>query len=512
MIAIGLDYGTTNSLMAVYQEDMTSTRVIRVMKDSSYDDGKEYVRSPKRLLNDIHDLDEPKMIAYITGCVQALCGKLAKKGVNLSDVVFTITVPNAFKDQQCAFLKEAVVAALKKSTENDMRPDSVHVLPEPVAAALYYAYSLRKSGERNQTKYIIVSDMGGGTTDLAVVRVEMSPESLKFKVVCTEHDSHLGGDDIDLGIMDHFRKNYPLADVPDKVLLPFCRHIKERLSVEEVVSDCLLSNEENGDELEMKMERRQLNDIIVRYNYCRGKRFLDVYKKLLGRLRVSLSGVVDKTGMAFDTFVKDNCILLPVGGSSRVPVLRKALSDTFPNAGIFNMATEAGMPNAGLSKSNDEVPQYDSVSRGAAIHSAYQAKLITGFKGKIVVENRTMHKITINYAGDKLITCVPKSMPDGDDYVKVFRPKFLSGDGSTFTLQRLDFYQGGYEDVMDEDTQLMKSVVVEDKIYANGRKEEDIEVVLRFVISQGRLAKIKVFVENGCKDRSDYHKEVHLLG
>ncbi len=505
MIAIGLDYGTTNSLMTVYQADMTSRRVVRVMKDSSYDDGKEYVRSPKRLLNDVHGLDKSKMTTYITSCIRSLCDKLSDMSVNFSDVVFTITVPNAFKDQQCAFLKEAVVNALKQSTGKDMSPDSVHLLPEPVAAALYYAYSQRKAGIGNMTKYVIVSDMGGGTTDLAAVRVEIEPNLLRFNVVCTEHDAHLGGDDIDLGIMDHFRRNYDLSGIPDSTLLPFCRHVKERLSVEDVVSHYLLTEEVSGGELEMKMTRGQLNDIITNYNYSRGKRFQDVYQRLLGRLKTALGVGVGKTGMAFEQFLQDNCILLPVGGSSKIPMLRKTLQDTFRNSRLFELKTEDG-------KSDAQVSKYDSVSRGAAIHSAYQARLISGFKGMIVVENRTMHKITINYAGDKLITCVPKSMPDGDDYVKVFRPKYLSRDGSTFTLQTLDFYQGGCDDVMDDDTQLMKSVVVEDKIYTNGRKIDEIDVVLRFVISQGRLARIKVFVEKGCKDKTDFHKELHLLG
>jgi molecular chaperone DnaK (HSP70) len=505
MIAIGIDYGTTNSLMTVYQADMTSRNVKRVMKESSYNDGKVYIRSPKRLLNDVHGMDKSKMTRYIASCVKVLCGKLAEMSVDFSDVVFTITVPNAFKDHQCTFLKEAVVNALKQSTGKDMKQDSVHVLPEPVAAALYYAYNLRKSGAGNITRYVIVSDMGGGTTDLAAVRVDIEPNLLRFNVVCTEHDAHLGGDDIDMGIMDHLRGNYELSNASDAVLLPFCRHLKERLSVEDVVSHYILSDEVNGGEMEVKMTRSQLDDIISNYNYYCGKRFLDVYMRMLTRLKTSLSEVVSKTGMAFDTFLNDNCILLPVGGSSKIPLLRKAFRDTFQNSCIFNMVTEDGKTDAQVSK-------YDSVSRGAAIHSAYQAKLITGFTGMIVVENRTMHKITINYAGDRLTTCVSKSMPDGDDYVKVFRPKYLSFDGSTFTLQKLDFYQGGYDDVMDEDTQLMTSVVLEDKIYTNGRKLEEIEVVLRFVISQGRLVKIKVFVERGCKDNSDFHKEVHLLG
>lgn len=505
MIAIGLDYGTTNSLMTVYQADMTSRMVMRVMKDSSYDDGKEYVRSPKRLLNDVHGIDKSKMTKYITSCVKALCDKLAGMSINLSDAVFTITVPNAFKDHQCNFLKQAVVNALMQAAVKDMKPDSVHVLPEPVAAALYYAYGIRKSGVGNLTKYVIVSDMGGGTTDLAAVRVEIEPNSLRFKVVCTEHDAHLGGDDVDLGIMDYLRRSYPLEDVPDSVLLPFCRHIKERLSVEEVVSHYLLTDEVSRDELEMRMTRGQLNDIIANYNYCRGKRFLEVYRRLLSRLKTSLSEAVGKTGMTFDTFVKDNCILLPVGGSSKIPVLRRALLDTFRDSWIFDLKTEDG-------KSDAHVSKYDSVSRGAAIYSAYQAGLINGFKGKIVVENRTMHKLTIRYAGEKLTTCVPKYMPDGDDYIKVFRPKYLSQDGSSFTLQTLDFYQGGCDDIMDDDTQLLKSIVVEDRIYTNGRRIEEIEVVLRFVILQGRLAKIKVFVEKGCRDNSDFHKELHLLG
>lgn len=504
MIAIGLDYGTTNSLMVVYQAEMTRNNVIRVMTDSSCAHGEYYVRSPKRMLNDVHNMDVPKVMACISSCVGALCEGLRRMEVNLSDVVFTITVPNAFKDPQCSFLKAAVAASLQKEVGKPITPDVINILPEPVAAALYYAYGLYMTGERNQTKYVVVSDMGGGTTDLAVVRVEMRSKALKFKVVCTEHDAHLGGDDIDSGIMDHIRRKYSIVDVKDSVLLPLCRHLKERLSSESVVSDYLLADDADGSEIEVKMTRAELDNIIANYEYSKSKRFLRVYRTLLERLRLSLGKEIGKTGSELDNFVQDSCILLPVGGSSKIPVLRDVLKDTF-KARLFELNTEDG-------KSDPQISRYDSVSRGAAIYSAYQAGLISCFAGGILVENRTMHKITIRYAGEKLTTCVPKSMPDGDDYVSVFRPKYLSQDGKSFTLQTLDFYQGGHDDVVDEDTQLLKSIVVEDRIYANGRRIEDIEVVLRFVISQGRLARIKVFVKNGCKDNSDFHKELHLLG
>lgn len=502
MIAIGLDYGTTNSLMTVYQFDMTSRKVQRVMVESSVTDGKQYIRSPKRLLSAINTIDDHKMAVYIAYCVRTLCEKLRINGVDFSDVVFTITVPNAFKDPQCQFLKRAVVAALGEFMPQPINDDSIHILPEPVAAALYYAYSLRNAGINQGTRYVIVSDMGGGTTDLAAVRVEMQPDFMKFKVLCTEQDVHLGGDDIDAGIMDFIKRRYDVSFVNDDGLLLFCRHIKECLSLENVVSDYLLAKD-SGREVEVKMTRSNLDEIIRSYNYLPGKVYYDIYEKLLGKLRMALSKEVNKTGWNYNEFVANNCVLLPVGGTSRIPLLRQVMQKAFPNAKLFNLKTEDGQSDAQISK-------YDSVSRGAAIYSAYHAGIICNFSGKIIVQNRTLHRTSIRYAGEKLITCVSRSMPDGDSYVSVFKPKYLSPDGKSFSLKKLEFYQGGHNDFIDEDSQLLKSIVITDRIYTNGRLIDDIDVVMRFVIAEGRLSKIKVFVKNGGKDNADFNREYEL--
>ena len=73
----------------------------------------------------------------------------------------------------------------------------LRIVNEPTAAAI--AYGLNKSGPERQ---IIVYDLGGGTFDVSLLSVEDGV----FEVLATAGDTHLGGEDFDNRIIDHFAK------------------------------------------------------------------------------------------------------------------------------------------------------------------------------------------------------------------------------------------------------------------------------------------------------------------
>ena len=98
-----------------------------------------------------------------------------------------VTVPAYFDNSQRQATKDAgTIAGL----------NVVRVLNEPTAAAI--AYGLDEKEEKN----ILVFDLGGGTFDVSILTIDDGV----FEVIGTNGDTHLGGEDFDQRVLDHFMK------------------------------------------------------------------------------------------------------------------------------------------------------------------------------------------------------------------------------------------------------------------------------------------------------------------
>ena len=75
----------------------------------------------------------------------------------------------------------------------------MRIINEPTAAAIAYGLD-KKDGEKN----VLVFDLGGGTFDVSLLTIDNGV----FEVVATNGDTHLGGEDFDQRVMDHFIKLY----------------------------------------------------------------------------------------------------------------------------------------------------------------------------------------------------------------------------------------------------------------------------------------------------------------
>merc|ERR550534_1741597 len=96
-----------------------------------------------------------------------------------------ITVPAYFNDAQRQATKDAgSIAGL----------NVLRIINEPTAAAI--AYGLDKKAEKN----ILVYDLGGGTFDVSLLTIDQGV----FEVIATSGDTHLGGEDFDQRVMEHF--------------------------------------------------------------------------------------------------------------------------------------------------------------------------------------------------------------------------------------------------------------------------------------------------------------------
>ena len=101
-----------------------------------------------------------------------------------------VTVPAYFNDEQRQATKDAAkIAGL----------DVLRLLNEPTAAAVAYGLN---SNQETQEKNVIVFDLGGGTFDVSLLTIDQGV----FEVLATNGDTHLGGEDFDQRIMDHFLK------------------------------------------------------------------------------------------------------------------------------------------------------------------------------------------------------------------------------------------------------------------------------------------------------------------
>ena len=261
---VGIDLGTTNSLVATYYEDcdIFDDR-LKVYKDNSSGlipsvvsidqsgnimvgveavnnldkTNTTYISSIKRIMglsyqdmksiefiNDLKIINGENNLPYIdvnnnrysaveiSSKILSHLKKIAESQENKSLDGAVITVPAYFNDVQ----RQATKNAAKLSGINVLR-----LLNEPTAAAL--AYGL----ESEETGSFIVYDFGGGTFDVSVLSLEKG----LFKVLSTDGDTNLGGDDIDnilsYWLIDNFLflKNYKFSKVKE-----IAKSLKESIS------------------------------------------------------------------------------------------------------------------------------------------------------------------------------------------------------------------------------------------------------------------------------------------
>jgi molecular chaperone DnaK (HSP70) len=200
-----------------------------------------------------------------------------------------ITVPAYFDDAQRQATRDAGrIAGL----------DVLRIVNEPTAAAL--AYGL----DRNKTGVVAVYDLGGGTFDCSILQLADGV----FKVLSTNGDTRLGGDDFDRLLMHHFgmRMGYHLQGREPKVV-QVLRDAAERCKIALSAAE---DHTETFDGVDITVTRSQLEEWIA---------------PLVGRS-------IDKCRQALrdaDLSPKDVNEVVLVGGSTRIPYVRRRVEEFF---------------------------------------------------------------------------------------------------------------------------------------------------------------------------------------
>ncbi len=330
--AVGIDLGTTNSLVAVVRSGAAETlkdeqgrdilpSVVRYLPDSlvvgidakqaAAEDPLNTIQSVKRFMgkafSDITQTSLPyqfsgsdKGLVHINTCqgevnpVQVsaeILKALQQRAVNalgaeLDGVV--ITVPAYFNDAQ------------RQATKDAARLAGMHVLRllnEPTAAAVAYGLDSGQEG------VIAVYDLGGGTFDISILRLHKGV----FEVMATGGDSALGGDDFDHLLADWIAEQAglisPFSPQIQRQLLDLACDTKQKLSNADSVA--LQFGEWSG-----SVDRAQFEELIT---------------PLVKRTLMSCRRAVKDAGVETDEVLQ----VVMVGGSTRVPLVRQMVGEFF---------------------------------------------------------------------------------------------------------------------------------------------------------------------------------------
>ncbi|KAK9779297.1 putative Heat shock protein [Seiridium cardinale] len=278
-----------------------------------------------------------------------------------------ITVPAYFNDSQRQATKDAgLISGL----------NVLRIINEPTAAAIAYGLDKKAEGERN----VLIFDLGGGTFDVSLLTIE---EGI-FEVKSTAGDTHLGGEDFDNRLVNHFVNEFKRKFKKD--LSSNARALRRLRTACERAKRTLSSSAQTSIEIDSLFEGVDFYTSITRARFeelCQ-----DLFRSTLQPVdRVLADAKIDKSQV--------HEIVL-VGGSTRIPRVQKLITDYFngkePNKSInpdeavaYGAAVQAAILSGDTSnKSTNEILLLDVAPLSLGIETA------GGMMTKLIPRNTTI--------------------------------------------------------------------------------------------------------------------------
>ncbi|KAH7437995.1 hypothetical protein KP509_05G100300 [Ceratopteris richardii] len=228
---------------------------------------------------------------------EAFLGRTVKNAV--------ITVPAYLNDCQRQATKDAgVISGL-----NVMR-----IINEPTAAAIAYGLDKRYSsvGEIN----VLIFDLGGGTFDVSVLTIAISEEAI-FEVKATAGDTHLGGEDFDNRMVNHFVQEFKRKYKKD--ITGNARALRRLRTSCERAKRTLSSAAQTTIEIDSLYEGIDFYSSIPRARF--EELNMDLFRKCMEPVEKSLRDAKMDKSTIHDVVL--------VGGSTRIPKVQQLLQDFF---------------------------------------------------------------------------------------------------------------------------------------------------------------------------------------
>lgn len=220
-------------------------------------------------------------------------------GSKVTDAV--ITVPAYFNDSQRQATKDAgAIAGL----------NVLRIINEPTAAALAYGLDKNLKGERN----VLIFDLGGGTFDVSILTID---EGSLFEVRSTAGDTHLGGEDFDNRLVNHFIEEFKRKHKKD--LSNNARALRRLRTACERAKRTLSSSTEASIEIDALYEGIDFYSKITRARF--EEMNMDLFRNTLEPVEKALRDAKMDKNQIHDVVL--------VGGSTRIPKIQKMLQDFF---------------------------------------------------------------------------------------------------------------------------------------------------------------------------------------
>jgi len=242
-----------------------------------------------------------------------------------------VTVPAYFNDSQRQATKDAgVISGL----------NVLRIINEPTAAAIAYGLDKKKGNSTGESN-VLIFDLGGGTFDVSILSIEDGI----FEVKSTAGDTHLGGEDFDNRLVDHFIKEFQRKHKKD--ISQNKRAIRRLRTACERAKRTLSASAQANIEIDSLFEGVDFYTSITRARF--EEMCSDLFRGTLEPVEKALRDAkMDKSSI-------DDIVL--VGGSTRIPKVQKLLSDLFNGKEL-----------------NKSINPDEAVAYGAAV----QAAILTG--------------------------------------------------------------------------------------------------------------------------------------